>query len=112
MSGPAHLRLDEDAPKKPGPVDVKRWITNLAGARDLWPMTRLIGVYIASLYHPKKGYAYPSQQTIADHLGIHRRDVRRAVDQLEQAGWFIVKRGQGRGNSSEDRPNFDREKGA
>ena len=57
---------------------------------------RVVGWYIADHVNTRRGYAWPSQDTIAADLGIGVRTVRRAVSQL--GGYFQITRRRRRAN--------------
>lgn len=71
----------------------------------------LVGQCLLDAVDSSKGFAWPSQRTVAERTGLGRRSVRRAIDRLEVAGWFVVERlGRGRGRSDRYTPSW--EKGA
>jgi biotin operon repressor len=59
---------------------------------------RLVGLEIFNCVNKVTGGAWPSQETIADRLGIDDRTVRRAIKQLKAAGCIKVMRRRGRSN--------------
>ena len=65
-------------------------------------------IRILSAYNPKRGYAFPSLDTIALNLGKTKRQVTRTIARLERRGILTVSHSTGRGNANEYRPAFDR----
>ena len=53
---------------------------------------KMVGHYLLNHYHPDKGYAWPSYDTIADDLNLPKKTVIRSVKRLEERGYFIVRR--------------------
>jgi Helix-turn-helix domain len=57
---------------------------------DLGMGARIVGYEIADLIHVRSIDAWPSQEWLAQQLGIGIRTVRRAVAELVKAEWFTV----------------------
>ncbi len=53
---------------------------------------KMVGHYLLNHYHPDKGYAWPSYDTMADDLNLPKMTVIRSVKRLEDRGYFIVRR--------------------
>lgn len=54
-------------------------------------MTQLLATYLAYRYNSRRGYAHPSQATIAEHLKRSERGIRMLVSELGTLGeWHIV----------------------
>ncbi|WP_338462525.1 helix-turn-helix domain-containing protein [Brevibacillus borstelensis] len=66
---------------------------------------KLVLFEIYSHYNDEKGYAFPTQQTLALYLGISASTVSKHLKSLEQKG-FIKSRG-GKGKSKNYIPSFD-----
>jgi len=64
---------------------------------------RLVGLEIFSCINRVNGQAYPSEQTIASRLGIADKTVKRAIAQLQTAGYIKVTR---RGRNNVYSPSF------
>jgi Helix-turn-helix domain len=58
---------------------------------------RIVGLEILARVNRVNGGAWPSETTIADHLGIGERTVRRAIVQLKADGFKVMRR-RGRSN--------------
>jgi AraC-like DNA-binding protein len=70
---------------------------------NLSPAARLVGLAIFRHVNRITGLAFPSEQTIADRLGLSERHVRRAIGELRGAGCIKVMR---RGRSNVYLPAF------
>ncbi len=55
-----------------------------------------VGWLLADFFNVERGFAWPSQEMIAERLEITARSVRRAVLRLRDKGWFKVDTGGGR----------------
>lgn len=82
--------------------DLKRELAD-AIRRDetLTPATKLVGEYIADKLNKKRGYAWPSADTIAADLSISRSTVLRAIGVLAERHFSVTRQ---RGLANEYRP--------
>lgn len=59
---------------------------------DLTPTGKLVLLYLADCYNPKKADMFPKQKTIAEKLGVSEVSVTRAISELHKAGLIISER--------------------
>ena len=57
---------------------------------------KLVGFHLALRLSAKKPYTYPAMKTIGKALDISPRHVARALKELEDEGWVLVRRQPGR----------------
>ncbi|WP_157997344.1 helix-turn-helix domain-containing protein [Rhizobium favelukesii] len=57
---------------------------------------KLAGVYVALRLSSKRPFTYPAMRTMAKDLGISLRQVARALKELEDEEFILVKRNLGR----------------
>jgi DNA-binding transcriptional MocR family regulator len=72
---------------RPGPLDQATIDRAVDASQGIGDVGRAVYQAIAS-YALSEAVCWPSQQTIADDLGIKRVRVSRAVGRLERAGWL------------------------
>lgn len=53
---------------------------------------KLVAAYLIECLNFETGRCFPSHETIADHLGISDRQVRRVIPRIVKAGWLSVVR--------------------
>lgn len=58
--------------------------------------------------NPESGESWPSLKTVVSELGCNLRALKRAERRLEMKGWFLVRRGGGRGRSNHYIPNWQK----
>lgn len=86
-----------------------RFLEWLSTRNDLTVEDLRLAIVLTSLWNGPRGYAWPSQDTLAAILGRHKRAIRRSVGRLRDAEIFDVRRPeQGRGHAIEYTPRFDR----
>jgi hypothetical protein len=88
--------------QKKGPSGYFGWVpTRLAEDRTLSKGALRLFVLLAS-YANAARWAWPSQGTLADRLGAHRRSVRSWLEELEEAGfirrWPFIRESGGKGS--------------
>lgn len=93
---------------KVGPVERLGFIRSMARAPELSGAAVKVGVMLVDRYHQQRGYAYPSQAWLAAALRINDRTVRKAIEQLERGGWFLVEGEGGRNNACRYVPDWAR----
>ena len=62
------------------------WLNWAKGQRGLRPPEQFILLLIADFYNDKKGYAWPSQETLAEISGYNRSTIHRACKSLQAKG--------------------------
>lgn len=67
-----------------------------------------LAIMLVSLYNERKGYAWPTLDQITDDLGASRQGIMNAIEGLEAAGLFRVRRGKGCKQANQYFPCFDR----
>lgn len=59
---------------------------------DLTPAQRLILIHLLNFQYGFDGYINPSQETLAEELGLHEGTVSRSATALVAAGWLVKSR--------------------
>jgi helix-turn-helix protein len=75
------------------------WLDRIAADRDVSPLGFKLAYVIGGFISRKTGDAWPSQETIANRLGVTVRAVRNLVDQLAGAGHLEAVDARGRGKT-------------
>ena len=70
-------------------------------ARLLTNKTPMAMLYLLADHARDDGYAWPSQEHIANLMNMSIRQVQRTINKLEEMGDLIVKKNRGKGNSNE-----------
>ena len=65
-----------------------------------------LGIVLLGYFNAERGYAWPSNETLAQELGIHRTTVTSAWQGLRAKGYFIVQENKGRGTTNRYYPVF------
>jgi DNA-binding MarR family transcriptional regulator len=89
-------------------VQVKQYGALLTADSKLTRTARAVGIVLANLYNEREGYAFPSLDYLAEHIGAPIASVKRAIVDLEEKGYLTHKRGSGRHRSNEYKPAFER----
>jgi DNA-binding MarR family transcriptional regulator len=71
-------------------VNVGRLLSDAAKDRELTPTGLRVLVLITEYYNRELGYAWPSQGTLADVLGVTRQAISKATIQLETRGYLEI----------------------
>ena len=66
-----------------------------------------VGLEITSLINAKTGYAWPTYNRLAAKCFCSRNTVRRAVSELHETGWFMIKYSRGQGQDNQYTPVYD-----
>jgi hypothetical protein len=62
------------------------WLRMVAADHDLRGLPTSVAIELAATYfNSRSGKAWPAAQTLADNLGVHKRNVQRALDKLVDA---------------------------
>ena len=56
---------------------------------DITPTTKLVLMFLASCYNPKKATVFPKEKTIALKIGVSERSVNRAIQELTKEGLIM-----------------------
>jgi len=85
---------------KPNEGKIRIMPLGLALCKELSPTERLIAAYLL-WRQGNNGAAWPSEETIADEVGVNEKTVRRTVKALVEIGAIKIRRprNQGRGKS-------------
>ena len=67
-------------------------IINSLALYDITPVSKLVLLYLSSCFNPKNQDVFPKQETISSTLGISKRSVIRAIDDLLNAGLIMLER--------------------
>lgn len=70
--------------------DLTKNLLNNLQQFKITPTAKLVLLYLASCYNPKKADMFPKQKTIADKIGVSERSVVRAISELFKAGLIII----------------------
>lgn len=76
------------------------WQRTLLADANLTLFAKVLGSMLMHHLHPAKGGAWPSQHSLAELLSVDPRTIRRAANELANAGHLkiTVSRGRGRAN--------------
>ena len=77
--------------------------------RRLLPVDRCIAVGLANYVNRETGQAWPTQETLAEMVGVTSRTVRASLDRLAEFGWITIAKQRGRGFTSRYLLSFDHE---
>lgn len=97
----------ETAPKKRKPgLTHSRDLVHYINRSQTYPSnnSRSVALYIADYYNPKKGYAFPSQEQMAEDFSVHPPTIRRWLKELASTGYWTITKG-GLNNSSRYAPS-------
>lgn len=64
---------------------------NYLNCLDLTPTSKLVLVYLTTCYNPKNMFIFPKQETISNKIGISKRSVVRAINELIEKGYCTKK---------------------
>lgn len=68
------------------------WMRQLVGNSFVSRNAKLVGFHMALRLSAKKPFCYPAMKSIGKALGISPRHVARALKELEDEKWVLVKR--------------------
>ena len=66
------------------------WLDKVCNDRKLTPLAFRVAYKIASFVNRASGYAHPSHQRLANALGVTRRGVQKAIEQLAERGHISI----------------------
>lgn len=98
--------VQESAPKKRKQgLTHSRDLVHYINRSQTYPSnnSRSVALYIADYYNPKKGYAFPSQEQMAEDFSVHPPTIRRWLKELASTGYWTITKG-GLNNSSRYAP--------
>lgn len=72
------------------------WMRQLVSNAFVSRNGKLAGIYVALRLSSKRPFTYPSMKTMAKDLGISVRQLARALKELEDEEFILVKRNPGR----------------
>ena len=72
--------------------DLTKNLLNNLQQFEITPTAKLVLLYLASCYNPKKADMFPKQKTIADKIGVSEVSVTRAISELHKEGLIISER--------------------
>lgn len=72
--------------------DLTKNLLNNLQQFKITPTAKLVLLYLASCYNPKKADMFPKQKTIADKIGVSEVSVTRAISELHKEGLIISER--------------------
>lgn len=99
--------VQETVPKKRKPgLTHSRDLVHYINRSQTYPSnnSRSVALYIADYYNPKKGYAFPSQEQMAEDFSVHPPTIRRWLKELASTGYWTITKG-GLNNSSRYAPS-------
>lgn len=101
--------VQETTPRKRKPgLTHSRDLVHYINRSQTYPSnnSRSVALYIADYYNPKKGYAFPSQEQMAEDFSVHPPTIRRWLKELASTGYWTITKG-GLNNSSRYAPSSE-----
>ena len=87
-------------------LDKWKFVVAMSMDRTLSRSDLACGVQLLEAYNQSHGFAWPSLETLAARIGVHRATVIASTQRLQAQGYFQIVSGGGRRRSNRYKPNF------